>query len=48
MASWRRLDGLPSALVRCQRLAVVGFVSLAFLVILGWRGPGVTDRVYYT
>lgn len=46
-AAWRR-HGLPSALVSGQRLPVLGLLSLAFLSLLAWRGPGATDRIYYT
>ena len=46
-AAWRR-HGLPSALVSGQRLPVLGLLSLGFLSLLAWRGPGATDRIYYT
>lgn len=46
-AAWR-LHGLPSALLERSRLAVLGLVSLGFLSLLAWRGPGATDRIYYT
>jgi peptidoglycan/LPS O-acetylase OafA/YrhL len=44
---WRR-NGLPSALLRGQRLPLLGLASLGFLTGLAWKGPGATDRVYYS
>jgi peptidoglycan/LPS O-acetylase OafA/YrhL len=46
-AAWR-LHGLPSALLRRDRLQGLGLASLGFLSILAWKGPGATDRIYYT
>ena len=47
-AALARQHGLPSALLHGRRLGVLGLASLIFLVVLGWRGPGSADRVYFT